>query len=153
MHKPYTLEMVPVGSRRSARTTFRKFHRRGHLMVPSWPVALSGIYITSLMAVGRHWSVRSIEATSLHVGLEAHVLLLPLVGHVSVCVCHVPCVLRANRLTCISAASHISHPGHADHLCMHKSHTLLMVHLGLPVAREDHFEKLRRSGHPTVPSW
>ena len=108
-------------------------------MVPSWPVALSSMYNTILMAVGRHCSVRSTEVTLLHVGMWAHASpswsCWPHLDRV----CHVPCVLRANRLTCINAASHISRSGHADHLYMHKSYTLLMVHLGLLVVREDHF--------------
>ena len=110
-------------------------------MVPSWSGALSSMYDTILMTVGRHWSVRSTEATLLHVGIDAHASpswsCWPRLDRV----CHVPCVLRANRLTCISAASHISRSGHADHLHIHKSHTLLMVDLVLPVAREDHFLK------------
>ena len=46
---------------------------------------------------------------------------------------HVPYAPHVNRLTCISAAGHVSCPGRAGHLCMHNSHTLLMVHLGLQV--------------------
>ncbi len=40
---------------------------------------------------------------------------------------HVPCVHHADRVTCLSSAGHISRPGHADRLCMHKSHTLHTV--------------------------
>ncbi len=52
---------------------------------------------------------------------------------------HVPCVPHVNRLTCISAAGHISCAGHADRFRTHESRTLLMVHLGLLMVREDEF--------------
>ncbi len=123
----------------SARTTLEKSRENGHLMVPSCSVALSSMYSTILADVGRHRSVRSFEAASVHMGLAAHASpswsCWPRLDRVG----HVPCVPLVNRLTCISTAGHILCSGHADHFCMHKLHTLLMVHLGRPVVREDHF--------------
>ncbi len=74
----------------------------------------------------------------LHVGLVVHMSSWwPRLDHFS----YASGSHDANRLTCISLAGQISRSGHADHLCMHKFHTLprLMVHLILPVVREDHF--------------
>ncbi len=71
------------GCRRSVRTTFEKFHRSGHLMVTSCPAALSSMCSTTLASVGWHRSMRSTEATSLHVWSEAHVLLPCADWHVS----------------------------------------------------------------------
>ena len=51
-------------------------------MVPLWSAALSSMYGTILMAVGRHRSVRSSVATSPHMGFGAHVLVLYPAGHV-----------------------------------------------------------------------
>ena len=51
------------GCRRSVRTTFENFHRGGHLIVPSWSVALTSMYGTNLPAVGRHHSPRSTVVT------------------------------------------------------------------------------------------
>ncbi len=119
----------------------KKFHRRGHLLVPSWSGALSSMYDTILVAVGRHWFVRSTGATLLYAGLAAHASSSWFCRPRLNCIGHISCALHANRLTCISVANHIPRFGHTDHLHMHKSQTLLMVHLILPVVREDHFLK------------
>ncbi len=78
------------------------------------------------MAIGRHWTVRSVGAMSPYVGL----------GTLSVgCV---PCIGCLGRLTHSGLLSHTVHLDHASRLCMHQSHTLVTVHVGLLTARKDH---------------
>ena len=85
---------------------FEKSRQGGHLMVPSCSAALSSMYSTTLVAVGRHPSVRSSEATPLHVGLAAHAFpswsCWPRLDRVS----HVPYAPHVNRLTCVSVVGH-----------------------------------------------
>ena len=66
---------------------------------------------TILVAVGQHQCVRSIEATSLHVGLGAHVLVLTLVGHI-LTVSRVPCLGCVGCLTHLGLLNHIIRLGH-----------------------------------------
>ena len=110
-------------------------------MIPSWPAVLSSTYSTILVAIGRHRSVRSIGATSPHVGLGAHVLVLPLVGHI-LTVGRVPCTGRVGRLARLGLLSHIVRFDHTGGSCMYRSHTSVMAHLSLRAVREDHFRKV-----------
>ncbi len=109
-----------------------------------WSAALSSIHSTILVAIGRHPSVRSTEATSLHMGLGAHVLMLCLAGHILV-IGRVSCIGQANRLTCVGMLDHVSRLGHAVRLCMHQLFHTSHVAGGPPEAaaiREDHFRKI-----------
>ncbi len=72
----YAVSMVP------ATTTFEKLWQIGHLMVPLRSAGPMNMYGTILAPVGRLGSSRSTEATSLHVCLEAHVLVLCATCHV-----------------------------------------------------------------------
>ncbi len=87
-------------------------------MVPSWLAALSNMCSTILVALGRHWPLSSVEATSLHVCVEAHVLVPWSLRHS--CVNHISCVGYVARLACVGVLSHVSRPGRADRLCMHQ---------------------------------
>ena len=96
------------------------------------------------MAIGRHWSLRSMEAASLLVGLVVHVLLLwscwPRLGRVN----HVSCAYHATRLARISSVSLASRLGRMAHLSCMKCATrcmLLVVPLRLQAVREDHLRK------------
>ena len=71
------VSMVP------GRTTFEKLWPSSHLKVPS--VAVSGpmnLWATIMAAVGRHHSLESTGAMTLHVGLSAHVLVICLADHI-----------------------------------------------------------------------
>ena len=92
-----------------ARTTFEKLWRSGHLMVPVWSVGHMNMFGALLVAVGRHRSPRSIEATSLHACVEVHVL-------VQCPACHVSSTGHAGRLACVGLLSHITRLDHAAHL-------------------------------------
>ena len=70
-------------------------------------------------------------------GLRAHVLMSCLAGHILV-IGRVSCIGCFGRLTYSGLLSHTVRLDHASHLCMHQSHTLVMVHVGLLAAREDH---------------
>ncbi len=74
---------------------------------------------------------------SLHVGLGAHVLVLPPVGHIST-VSRVSYIDSVGRLVRVGLPSYIVRLDHIGRPCMHWSHTLVMVHMGLMAAREDH---------------
>ncbi len=106
-------------------------------MVASCSAAFSSMCGTILMAIGRHWSVRSTGVTSLHVGLGAHVLVLPSVGHILTVGC-VPCIGYLGRLARPGLLSHTVRLDHASRPCMHQSHRSVMVHVGLLAARQDH---------------
>ncbi len=78
------------------------------------------------MAIGQHRSPRFTEATPLHMGLGAHVLVLCLAGHVLI-VGRVSCVDHVGCLASIGTTSdHVPRLSHADRLCMcqlfHTSH-------------------------------
>ena len=67
---------------------------------------------------------------------------------------HILIVSAASHVLSVQIVSHvimphISRSGHADHLYMHRSYTLLMVHLVLPVVREVVVAE-RSSDVPTV---
>ena len=89
-------------------------------MVPSRSAALSKMYSTILVAVGRHQSVRSIGATSPHVCVEAYVLVPWSAWPRFSCVNHISCVSYVGRLACVGALNHVSRIGHANRLCMHQ---------------------------------
>ncbi len=109
----------------SARTTLEKSRENGHVMAPSCSVALSSMYSTILADIGRHRSVRSFEAASVHMGLGAHVLILCLADHV-LTIGHTPCTDHSGCLVCVGTLSHVICLGHAGHLYMyplfHTSH-------------------------------
>ena len=73
---------------------------------------------------------------SLHVGLGAHVLVLPPVGHIWTV--SIPCIGRVGHLARLYLFRYIVRLDQIGRLCMHWSHTLVMVRVGLLAAREDH---------------
>ncbi len=73
MHKPYTLEMVHVRLQADREDHFRKVSLEQPSDGPVVVSSSSSMYSTILVAVGRHRTARSTEATSLHVCVEAHV--------------------------------------------------------------------------------
>ncbi len=106
-------------------------------------------------SIGRHRPPRSAGAMSMHVSLVAHAFLPWSCWPRFDCVNHVSCVHHSTRLTRISSKGHISFSGHADRSCIHKSHTLPMVRLSLPVVHGDDFRKAvaeRPSDGPMVVS-
>ncbi len=118
-----------LACRRSVRTTFEKFHEIGYLMVPSQSARLTNMCGTTLASVGRHWSARTTEETSLHTYLEAHMLSAMCHGLCLSCADHISCAVRAGPLARIGLLSLISHLNHV----FRQSCTLQMVHLRPPM--------------------
>ncbi len=112
MHKSFALLMVHLGLAWSARTTFEKLWRSGHLMVPSWSAAPSSMCSAILVAVGRHWSLRSLEATSLHMYVGAHVLVPWSLWPRLICWRRASSLHHVGCCTCITAVSLISRLDH-----------------------------------------
>ncbi len=111
-------------------------------MVPSWSAALSSIYSTTLMAVGRHLSVRSTETAFLCMGLGSHVLVLQFCWPRLCCVNHISHIQQAVRPARISSVSLVSRLGRMAHLACMKcaTHRMpLVIPLRLQLVREDHF--------------
>ncbi len=69
------------------------------------------------------------------------------------CMSHILCVGCMGHPACVVPLSYITHSGHANRLCMHKSCVLEMVHLSWQAAHEDHFHRIvadRPSGGPVM---
>ncbi len=88
-------------------------------MVPSWSAALSSMCGAILMIIRRDWSMRSIEASFLCMGLGALVLTLqscwPRLG----CVNHISHVHHAVHPARVRSVSLVSHLGCMAHLASH----------------------------------
>ncbi len=53
----------------------------------------------------------------------------------------VPCIGCLGRLAHSGLLSHTVHLDHTSRFCMYQFHTLVMVHVGLLAAREDHSQE------------
>ena len=83
------------------KTTFEKSDRSGHPMVPSQSAALTSMCGTTLASIDRHRSLRSTEATPLHVSLWPMYQCYGSTTPHPDCVNHISCLGYPGRLACV----------------------------------------------------